>query len=94
MIKMFSTEEWILFGISMFVLGGLVLLAYLFVNSIEQALKPKHRATRWYELDENEFTRIGENALRQQRMLSVIAETEIGGTVEFMKGDTDELHGV
>jgi len=95
-IEMFSLTEQKMF---IFVFCGFILtvvLLYFITEAVsryaeakvnERELKRLESVRRRYEVDINEFERIGEIALREQKMKSFICETSTDRLVEFKLDD-------
>ena len=93
-IEMFSRHETMLFGIAMVAFVIAVIGLYFLIEAVVRFLDTKHqryiderKIHRRYEVDRNEFAELGNAAIRQQRMLSFIAETNSGRTVEVTVDD-------
>lgn len=86
MIPMWTTAETRAFGYAMIAFVLSTVFLYLTISAMTRlrAKESKPRERKRCEVDRDEFNRIGYEALRQQKMQSFIAETDLG-EVEVIK---------
>lgn len=89
-IEMFSRREMYVFIACLVGLIVTIFLLYVCISACEQLVRARaekkmaeHKVDRVYEVSKNEFEELGKAALANQRMISFIAETSLGRTVEI-----------
>ena len=86
-MDMFSREETLCAGAVLLIFCSFVLLVYLTIEVTKHVRAHRNVPEHHFTLDKTDFTELGEAALRYQRMLSFITESDIG-TVQI---DIDEV---
>ena len=97
--EMFSRHEMYMFMACFVGLIVTIFLLYVVISACEKLVRSQakkkmaeHKVDRVYEVNKNDFYELGEAALRHQRMLSFITETNTG-TVEITIDEIlEEVH--
>ena len=84
MIEMFSKTEMTIFGVAFFTAIIVAIFIYLGLGIYERIKEKEHKVKNRRFASSTDFERIAKEAMSYQRMLSFIAETEIG-EIEVIK---------